>query len=363
MIASAPLKKQIKTMKNLQLFSIIIAVLTLMASCKEKHKEGNPIGQPDIIPVKIAPVSTLGVPDQITATGLVSTEDEAKYAFKIGGVISRIFVQEGQFFKQGQLLATLNSTEISAGLAQSSLGVEKAQRDYSRALNLYKDSVYTLEQLQNTKTALDVAKKAKEAIAFNERYSKIYAASDGFVSKKIANEGEVIAEGMPVLLTNSTEQRNSYSLKVGVTDREWALIKSGQTAKVTLDGYAGQSFDATVFRKSQAADRELGSFQIELKLQLNGVKPAVGMFGKAEIATHQDESVMVIPYGSLVEADGNKGFVFTTIGTTRVKRVPVTILKFDNENVYLKDKLEGIDQIVVSNSAYLNEQSIIKIIK
>jgi len=73
--------------------------------------------------------------------------------------------------------------------------------------------------------------------------------------------------------------------------------------------------------------------------------------------------VMVIPYASLVEADGNKGFVFTAIGTNRVKRVPVTILKFDNENVYLKDKLEGIDRIVVSNSAYLNEQSIIKIIK
>jgi RND family efflux transporter MFP subunit len=352
-----------KIMKKIQLFSIIIAALTLMASCKEKRKGGNLIGEPDIIPVKIAPVSTLGVPDQIIATGLVSTEDEAKYAFKIGGVISRILVQEGQFFKQGQLLATLNSTEISAGLAQSSLGVEKAQRDYSRAVNLYKDSVYTLEQLQNTKTALDVAQKAKEAVAFNDRYSKIYAASDGFVSKKIANEGEVIAEGMPVLLINSTEQHNSYSLKVGVTDREWAIIKPGQTAEVTLDGYAGQKFDAVVFRKSQAADRELGSFQVELKLKLNEVKPAVGMFGKAEIATHQDESVMVIPYGSLVEADGNKGFVFTAIGTNRVKRVPVIILKFDNDNVYLKDKLEGIDQIVVSNSAYLNEQSTIKIIK
>jgi multidrug efflux pump subunit AcrA (membrane-fusion protein) len=82
-------------MKNLQLFSIIIAALTIMASCKEKHKEGNSIEEPDIIPVKTASVSVLGVPDHISATGLVSTEDEAKYSFKIGGVISRILVQEG----------------------------------------------------------------------------------------------------------------------------------------------------------------------------------------------------------------------------------------------------------------------------
>jgi len=355
------LKKQ-TIMKNIKLYSLLAVTLIAVVSCKQKSKETDAIGEPDIISVKVSKVALLGVPDSIAATGLVSTEDEAKYAFKIGGVVSSILVQEGQFFKKGQLLATLNATEISAGLAQSSLSVEKAQRDYSRALNLYKDSVYTLEQLQNTKTALDVAKKAREATAFNERYSKIYATSDGFVSKKIANEGEVIAEGMPVLLINSTEQHNSYSLKVGVTDREWAIIKPGQTAKVKLDGYAGETFNATVFRKSQAADRELGSFQIELKLQLNGVKPAVGMFGKAQIATHQDESVMIIPYGALVEADGNKGFVFRTVGINRVKRVPVNILKFDNENVYLKDKLEGIDQIVVSNSAYLNEQSFIKII-
>jgi len=350
-------------MKKTLLLHSLIATVLLLSSCKNKQNDNNVLGEPDIIPVKISPVSMLEVPDHIGATGLISTEDEARYSFKIGGVISRIFVEEGQSFKKGQLLATLNSTEISAGLAQSSLGVEKAQRDYARAVNLYKDSVFTLEQLQNTKTALDVAEKAREATAFNERYSKIYATSDGFVSKKIANEGEVIAPGMPVLLVNSTQQLNSYTLKVGVTDREWTICRPGQMAKVTLDGYAGKTFDAVVYRKSQAADGEAGSFQIELKLKLNSVRPAVGMFGKAEIATSQGENVMVIPYGSLVEADGNKGFVFTTIGANKVKKIPVTISRFDNQQVYLKNRLEGIDQIVISNSAYLNEQSIIKIIR
>ena len=348
-------------MKKTQL--TFVACTFLLFSCKEEHKNTNTLGEPDIISVKIAPVSALEVPDFIQTTGLVSTENEANYSFKIGGVISRILVEEGQFFRKGQLLATLNSTEISAGVAQADLGVDKAQRDYNRAVNLYKDSVFTLEQLQNTKTALDVAQKSREATAFNERYSKIYAASDGFVTKKIASEGEVIGGGMPVLLTNSIQQNNNYLLKVGVTDREWAVIKPGQTAKVTLDGYPGQTFNAIVFRKLQAADREIGSFQVELKLKLDKVVPAVGMFGKAEIATNQQENAIAIPYNSLVEADGEKGFLFTTIGTNRVKKIPVTILKFDNEKVYIKDKLNGIDKIVISNSAYLNEQSTIKIIQ
>ncbi len=43
--------------------------------------------------------------------------------------------------------------------------------------------------------------------------------------------------------------------------------------------------------------------------------------------------------------------------------MPVNIEKFDNDKVYLTGQLDGANNIVVSNSAYLNEQSIIKIIK
>jgi RND family efflux transporter MFP subunit len=347
---------------RIQPTSLLMAAVLLIFSCKDDHKLTNPLGEPDVIPVKTLPVSSLKLPGQVTATGLVSTEDEARYSFKIGGVINRILISEGQFFKKGQLLATLNPTEISAGMAQSGYGVEKAQRDYDRAYNLYKDSVYTLEQLQNTKTALDLAKKSNETVAFDEHYSRIYASSDGFVSQKIANEGEVAGPGMPVLLVNLTGG-NGYLLKIGVTDLEWAGINIGQTATVTLDGYADKKFDAVVFRKSQVADRQIGSFQIELKLALGDIRPAVGMFGKAEITTSHDENVMVVPYASLVEADGNNAFVFTPTGTNKVKKIPVAILKFDKEKVYLKNKLEGIGQIVVSNSAYLNEQSVIKIIR
>ena len=348
-------------MKKIQLLSL--AAILVLYSCKEQDNAKNPLGDADVIPVKVSSVSALELPKKINATGLVSTENEAKYSFKIGGVINRIFVDEGQFFRKGQLLATLNSTEISAGLMQSDLSVEKAQRDYQRAVNLYKDSVYTLEQLQNTRTALDIAQKAKEAVAFNARYSKIYAASDGFVSQKIASEGEVIGPGMPVLAINETQKNNNYLLKVGVTDREWASINPGQTATVTLDGYADKKIDAYVFRKSQAADPTLGSFQIELKLKLNDIKPAVGMFGKAEISTSQDENVKVIPYSSLVEADGDKAFVFTPDGANKVRKIPVIISKVDNQQVYLKEGLDGVREIVISNSAYLNEKSTIKIIR
>jgi RND family efflux transporter MFP subunit len=342
--------------------TISLLSLFLISSCKEEKKEVKPFENADVIAVKTASVASLALSENINASGLVTTENETTYSFKIGGVVSGVFVEEGQFFRKGQLLATLDETEIRAGLNQSDLNVQKNERDYKRATNLYKDSVYTLEQVQNTRTGLDIARKQKDAVAFNVKYSKIYATADGFVAQKVANKGEIVGPGSPVLLINETSHNNNYLLKVGLTDTEWASTKIGQKAVVTLDGYPDKKFDAFVFRKSQSADRSIGSFQVELKLTMNDSKPAVGMFGKAEIKTDNSQDFIVIPYNSLLEADGNKAFVFL-VENNKVKKRPVTIAKFENDKVFIQDGLQKSDKIVISNSAYLNEQSTIKIIK
>lgn len=340
-----------------------IVVALMLASCSQKAENKNELNSTDSIPVKIQTVQSGETSADINTTGLVATENNANYAFKIGGVISRIFVQEGQFFKKGQLLASLNNTEINAQLEQAKLNVEKAKRDYTRASNLYKDSVATLEQLQNAKTGLDVAQKAEDAVAFNAQYSKIYASNDGFVTKKIASEGEVAGQGTPVLAINETNGNSNYTLKVGVSSIEWAAIRINQKALITLDGFPGQTFQGIVFRKSQAADQADGSFQVEIKIDLENAKPAIGMFGKAQILADQSVSSRLIPYDALIEADGNKAYVFALVNGNHVMKAPIVIESFNNKEVYVKSGLENISQIVVSNSAFLNEQSSIKIIK
>jgi len=347
---------------HILLFTSALGAVLFLASCGHKAKEQDALSESDNIPVKVASISSLQAQDKVSATGLITTENDARYSFKIAGVISKILVHEGQFFKKGQLLAALNNTEINSGLGQARLNVEKAQRDYTRALNLYKDSVSTLEQLQNAKTALDVAKKAEDAVAFNDRYSTIYAPTNGYVTQKIANEGEVIAIGAPVLAINETSGNNDYELKVGVTDKEWATINIGQEASVVLDGFPGKTFTAQVFRKSQASDNTGGAFQVELKLQLGQIKPAAGMFGKADIITGAKHTNTVIPYDALIEADGDKASVFELTADNKVKRVPIIVAGFDNQHVYVKSGLENVSRIIVSNSAFLNEQSQIKII-
>lgn len=343
--------------------SLLFAATVLLASCgTEKKKDVVPSGK-DPIPVKVIAIEKKASQREIRTSGQFTTNDETMLSFKTGGVINGIYVKEGDRVKKGQLLATLDLTEISAQVNLATLGHEKADRDYKRVQNLYRDSVATLEQLQNSKTALDLAQQQLDAAQFNLRYSEIRAVNDGVILKKFANAGQVIGGGMPVFQTNSAGN-SDWILKVGVSDREWAQIRINDKATVQTDAEDGKTIDASVTSKSEGADPFTGSFTIELKIansKTNAI--AAGMFGKATIYPSDAAACWSIPYEALLDGNGNTGYVFVTNDKKTAEKVPVKIGTLQEDRVIISEGLENATLLIVSGSAYLAEHSPIRIIQ
>ena len=348
-------------MRTRNLFYTALLGSTLLA-CKPTISDDSALRIPETIAVKTHALQSSEGMISIAGTGMIHTENEARYSFKIGGVIHRIFVSEGEAFKKGQLLASLKLDEIEAGYAQSKLALEKSERDLKRVQNLYRDSVATLEQFQNSQTGYDIAKQQLETVAFNRNYAYIYATANGFVTKKLANEGEIIGGGMPVLAINESND-NDWILKIGISDKDWALIRTGDKATIQLDAFPDQKISGIVSKKLLAAEQNSGSFEVEIKMESGKIKPALGMFGKATITTNKKQQYQTIPYEAMIEADGRKAFVFVPLQDGKVKKTPIEIAGFDNQGVKVSHGLEGIQEIVISNSAFLNENSMITIIK
>ncbi len=361
MLHLSSIRTDVKFKKQLLVLYITLAVG--ISACQNKADSREKLlFSPESIAVKLYQLQQSEEPVKIISTGLLGTENEARYAFKIGGVIDRIYVSEGQFFKKGSLLASLKIDEIESGFLQAKFGLEKTERDLIRVTNLFQDSVATLEQLQNTETAFEIAKKQLEAIAFNKEYAQIYATNDGFVAQKIANEGEIVAGGMPVLAINENKGK-AWVLKAGLSDRDWAITEIGDRAVVVLDAYPNSSIQGKVYRKSLAADQSAGSFQVEIQLELSELKPALGMFGKVVIETSSLQPYQSIPYDALIEADGRNAFVFVPVPIGKVKKQAIQIASFDKQAVRVKSGLENTTEIVLTNSAFLHEDSNITIIK
>ncbi len=338
-------------------FILFLAVAAFLQACGSKANDLKEVPKTETIAVKLIPIREQSGVSIIEASGLLGTENEAHLSFKIGGIIDNIYIKEGQTVKKGQLLATLKLTEISAEVEQVQLSINKAQRDYQRAVNLYKDSVATLEQLQNAKTGLDIAKQGYQQAAFNQQYSKIYAPADGFIVKKMYNTGELAKSGEPVIIMNIIGGGSKWILKVGVPDKEWAVIENGNKAEVKFDAYPGKTFPAIVSKRSLAADPVTGSFQMELQIDPQHLQPATGMFGKANIFPGRPQTGSSIPYEALLEANGKQGFVFVSDDKKTVKRIPVTISDIKENMVYVSRGLEGHSYIVTAGSPYLSDNS------
>lgn len=341
---------------------ILASLLVLIESCGSKANTQTSRIADDAIPVKLLPLNSESVATSIEASGLLATEEEASLSFKIGGIIENILVAEGQQVRKGQLLATLKPTEIAAQVAQVQLSVEKAQRDYQRARNLYGDSVATLEQLQNAKTGLELAQQGYRQVAFNKQYANIYAPADGFIVKKLGSAGELAGPGTTVLMMNAVSGASRWVLKIGLPDKQWALVQKGDKAQVRFDAYPGKTFNAVVSRKALAANPVNGAFEIELQPDLQGIQPGAGMFGKASISPSRQQDLIPIPYEALLEANGKEGFVFVSNDKKTVKRVPVTLGDIQENRVYVAAGLQGHSFIVTSGSPYLTDNGRIKVI-
>lgn len=343
-------------MKNI----FLLPILVLLAVACKSTKPKNALPQPsEAIAVTLASIQSGNFSQTIEATGLLQTEDESKLSFKIGGVVESVLVTEGDYVTNGQVLATLKNTEIASQVSQVQLNLQKAERDYQRVYNLYIDSVATLEQLQNAKTGLDIAKQGLSVAQFNQQYARIYAPTSGFVVKKLVNAGEIAGPGTPVLVLNHVSGNSHWVLKAGVSDAQWAAISLGNAAQVSFDAFPGKVFKATVTNRSLTADPANGSFTVELRVSFDKEKPATGMFGRAKIETGKTNFAFVIPFAALLEANGNKGFVFVTRDKKTVVKKDVQIGKLYPDRVEILSGLENESHVVVSGSAFLNEKSTI----
>jgi RND family efflux transporter MFP subunit len=311
------------------------------------------------IPVKVISIKKEFLSFPVRTSGSLASKTEMKLSFKTGGIINRIAVDEGQTVQKGQLLAQLNLSEIESAVNQARLGLEKAERDLKRAENLYADSVATLEQLQNARTAVDYARSQLRIAEFNRQYSQIVAPAKGKILKKLAEEHEMIAPGYPLFLFSSIE--SDWVLRVSLTDVDVVKIQVYDSAVIHFDAFPNSSFNATVSEIAKVSDPYTGTYEVELRLVSKDKNFFSGLIGKAEIIPSQKKEYEVLPYSALHDADDMGGYIYLAHDSLFEKK-HIDILSLSDSMIYFKCDVYGTEKVIVDGGEYLNPGSVIEIV-
>ncbi len=337
-------------MKNTSLLLIACLSAGLLAGCnKEKPAETY---RENTICVKTEMLVETKASVPIECTGLLSSKRLVKLSFKTGGIIAGINVEEGSSVRKGQVIASLEMTEIASQADQARLLLEKAERDLKRVRSLFNDTVTTLEQLQDATLAYEVALKNRNIAEFNQQYSRITAPADGRIVARLAEEHELVGSGTPILVF-SEQGKDEWVVNAGVSDKDAVRIRPGDKAEAFLDAFPGITFSAIVTRVAEMVDPQSGTFEVEIAIDPQHKRLINGLVAKVGIVPPDDQLVTLVPPQAITGADGNKGFVYVVEDDSIAKKVAVTIAYLDEENIAVVERINQLGQVITDGASYL----------
>ena len=326
--------------------------LLALASCT--RTEAAPPPQSSAQSVAVARVAMAPAAPTIFATGTLGAKEELPLAFKIGGVVETVSAEPGQTVHEGAVLAQLAHTEINAEVEKAKLGAAKADRDFARVKSLYKDSVATLEQLQDVTTQRDVWQQNVKIAEFNRRYAVVRAPFAGVVLRRMAEPGQLVAPGAPVVLFRSN--RRGVVLRAGLPDREAVRVRVGDAASVRFEAIPGETFTGRVTQVAASATPGTGTYDVEVSLGDAARGLASGRVGRVELVPPRAGLVPTVPVEALLEAHGDSATVFVLAPDgVSAQRRRIRVGALDGARVAVLAGLDTTATVVVAGGAWLRD--------
>jgi multidrug efflux system membrane fusion protein len=335
----------------------LVLTLAVLAGCGSNDAPP----APKATPVRVQSASRGPAVPPIDTNGVVVTKDEMRLSFKVGGVVRKIHVQEGDVVKRGARLAEIELTEVSAQVEQAQQLAEKASRDLARGENLYADQVISLEQLQDLRTQSAMADAQYKSARFNLGHSVITAPQDGTVLRKLVEERELVAPGVPVLVFG--ESGRGYVVRAALADREIVNVKRGDKGEIRMDAFPGQAMTGTIVEVASAADERSGMFPIEVIFDTAPPRLVSGLVARLRLApTSEAPPLTYVPMAALVEGDGDRASVFVIDGGKALKR-NVRVAFITADSIALESGIAAGETVITDGALFLENGEAVEVIR
>jgi len=340
-----------------------LATLALGSGCQSAEADAHaaespPVAEADTA-VRLADVQAGPVARPIRGTGVVRLKSEADLSFKVGGVIAALYAEEGAQVRKGQVLASLDPTEVDAALRQAKEGTTKADRDLLRVSRLAATGALPPANLDDAETAAAQSHAALTAAQFNAQRSQIIAPDDGRIDRRLAESGEIAAAGRPIF--HLSGRSRGAVVKIGLTDRDVLRIKEGDHAHVVCDAQPDAPLEGTVSQIATVASPSSGTFDVEIRLVAPPPRMLSGLTAKVTIP-HDENAVAVVPVSALTLGKGDSASVFTvTDGHAKQVDVKVAFLTGDHAALSVAALPPG-SRVVSSGVAELADGARVRIV-
>ncbi len=299
--------------------------------------------------VKSLQMSDSSATSILDASGYVVARRRATVSSKVTGKVMKVFIEEGMYVEEGQLLAQLDDSTMQADLNYSQSQLDEARRIFNRTGELAKEELASQASLDAARAAMEGLEALNAVRKQVVKDMQILAPFSGVVVYKAAQPGEMIS---PVSagggFTNTgictIVDMESLEVEVDVNEAFINRVKPGQPVITNLNAYPKWDIPSEVIAIIPTADRNKATVKVRIALLekdervLPDMGSRVSFLKKVETQSREEvkEGVM-IPLAALAILDDQ-----STVQVIDGSQIKLTRVKVAEETANYARIIEGL---------------------
>jgi len=317
-------------------------------------------------PVEVVALSRGPITRRRVFNGTLEARAEFMVAPKVGGRIERLAVNLADPVERGQVVAQLDDAEFvqavalaraelavtQANLAEAKSGAARANRDFQRMTTLNQRGVASESQYDEAvadqaamQARLEVASaQVSRAQALLETanirlgYTKVTAdwtSGEGrrLVAERLVDEGHTVSANSPLLRIVELDPITGI---IHVTEKDYAWLRPGQTARLTTDAFPGEEFVGRLDRISPVFRQATRQARVELTIDNHQLRLKPGMFIRATVELEQLAEAIIVPVQALASRGDQTGVFVVDPARMIVSWRPVRVGIQEGERVQIE---------------------------
>lgn len=293
-------------------------------------------------------------------SGTIEASQTIPLTFQTTGTVEKIYVEVGDLVKKGQLLASVDKSDMQNIYNVTQAKYEQAKDAYNRLKSVHDQGSLPEIKWVEMESNMEQAKSSLELSRNNLDKCNMYAPVDGIVGRRNIEPGQsaIGASLSPIELV----QIETVFVKVSVPENEISKIVKGQKVTFSVSALDGKDFEGVVTNVSPVADVISRTYTVKITVKNSGYELKPGMVCDVMLNIQREAVSLTVPYKAV--SKDSEGELFVFVVSSESKRVKKQIISVGNYHESEIEVLSGLTagQIVVSEGCEkLSDNSLISL--
>jgi membrane fusion protein, multidrug efflux system len=342
-------------MKKAVVFAILIAVISGCGNTRTDEIKGE-----QVIKVKTVFVQSVKNEYRLGYSGTVEASQVIPLSFKTFGTVEKIYAEVGDVVRKGQLLATLDDSDLQNIYDGMLAKYRQAEDAYSRLKLVHDEGSLPEIKWVEMKSDLEQAKSALDLSKNNLDKCKLLSPVDGIVGRRNIEPGQssVSLTQAPLELVKI----ETVFVKISVPENEINKISSGQKAVITVSALDDKTYEGMVTNISPVAEIMSRTYTAKISVNNAGNELKPGMVCDVRMGFETNTNMLAVPIKAVSKDSAGNTYVFVVAADNKtVKKQLITVGRYHDSGIEVINGLTAGQIIVCEGSEKLSDNSLINL--